>query len=138
LNADRLFPGAKIRTVGHVGDNNTLITTILELLNKTEGRVLTAKELSKLIDKDWRKVSRDVLTPDFLRTITALGWRYVPVKGRVGRGKEGTRFERIAPEQSSDRVGALSSNLCAEQVQVGNSGTTQVSVQSPGVLSAYM
>jgi hypothetical protein len=120
LHAPKLFPGAKIMTVGDVSNNSTLITTILELLNKTQGRVLTAKELSSLIGKDWRKVSRDVLTADFLKTIALLGWRYVPVKGRSGRGKVGTRFERIAPEQSP---GVLSSNVCA---QVGNSGATQV------------
>jgi hypothetical protein len=54
------------------------------LLNETEQRDLTSKDLGKLIGKPWRAVSRNVLTPEFLSIIEARGWCYVPTKGRAG------------------------------------------------------
>jgi hypothetical protein len=109
LNADRLFPGAKIITVGSVGDNTTIANRILELLTKTAQQVLSVKEIEKLIGKPWRQISSDVLTPFFRKHIGALGWKYEPVKGKVGRGKQGTRFERIAPMVHE---GVLSAYMC--------------------------
>jgi hypothetical protein len=40
----------------------------------------------------WRTVSSNVLTEEFGRALDAIGWRYVPGKGRVG-----SRFERTQP-----------------------------------------
>jgi hypothetical protein len=56
-NAQKLFPGAKIRTVGNVSDNTTWITKILQVLSDTQDRTLSTKELSKRIGKPWSKVS---------------------------------------------------------------------------------
>jgi hypothetical protein len=87
---------------------------------------VTIKEIEKVIGKPWRQVSGDVMTLFFRRKIKALGgWEYKPVRGKVGRNKLGTRFERI---EGIEHEGALSSNL----------GPTQVYVQGTGVLSAYM
>jgi hypothetical protein len=91
-NAEKLFPGARIRTVGNHSDNTTLDTKILELLNKTPEQVLSTRDLSKLISKPWRSVSRNVLTEEFLGVLSVIGWRYVSLKGPGG-----SRFERIAP-----------------------------------------
>ncbi len=88
-NASRLFPGATIRTVGGVSDSGTWITRVLEVLNRTEARTLTTKDLTKRLKREWRSVSRNVLTPEFLRIIATLGWRYVS-----NRGRGGSRFER--------------------------------------------
>ena len=104
LNADRLFPGAKITTVGTVGDNTTVANRILELLTKTVQQVLTVKDIERLIGKAWRQISSDVITPFFRKRIEAIGWTYVPVKGKIGRGKQGTRFERIAPMMEHEGV----------------------------------
>lgn len=93
-NATKLFPGAKIRTVGNLSDNATWITRILEILSNTRERVLTTKELTKITGKPWSKVSFNVLKPEFLSGIAALGWRYVSLKGC-----KGSRFERVAPVQ---------------------------------------
>lgn len=108
LHANNLFPGAKIRSVGNVSDNSTLMTKVLQLLTNPDQRIVTAQEVTKHIGKDWRKVSSDVRTPEFETAIGALGWHYVPVKGRVGRGKQGTRFERIAP---MEHEGILSKHM---------------------------
>jgi hypothetical protein len=98
-----LFPGAKITTAGDLSNTTTWITKILKLLNNTQDRVLTSKALSTLIGKPWRQISPDVLTLDFLSALGALGWRYVSLKGRAG-----SRFERISPDQPQ---GVLSANL---------------------------
>jgi hypothetical protein len=88
-NVDKLFPGAKVRTECDNSDGTPLITRILGLLNKTEQRDLTSKDIGKLIGRPWRAVSRNVLTPEFLGIIEARGWSYVSTKGRAG-----ARFER--------------------------------------------
>ena len=87
-NAYRLFPGAKIRTVGDT--NATLSTRIIEILSTTPDDVVTTKTLAKRIGKPWRKVSSKIMTPDFQSTLYLLGWRYVSFKG-----KRGAHFERI-------------------------------------------
>jgi hypothetical protein len=89
-SAPTLFPGAQIRTVEDCSDGATWITRTLELLIKTQDRVVPTKALSRHIGKPWRTMSRDVLTLEFMSNLTALGWCYVPLKGRAG-----ARFERI-------------------------------------------
>jgi hypothetical protein len=97
-HVDKMFPGAQpVRIVGDVSDRTTLATKVLDLLKATKARVLTAKEITKALDKPWRKISSDVITPFFKKHLAALGWEYKAVAGKVGRGKLGTRFERIAP-----------------------------------------
>jgi hypothetical protein len=88
-NVDRLFPGAKVRLECDDSDGAPLIDRVLSALNKTEQRDLTSKDLSKLIGKPWRAVSRNVVTPEFLGILEARGWSYVATKGRAG-----ARFER--------------------------------------------
>jgi hypothetical protein len=102
-SAPVLFPGAKIRTVGDLPDGTTWATRVLELLNKTQERVLTSKDLSKFLGKPWRSVSHDVLTAEFLSSIEGLGWRYVSQKGR-----RGARFERIPPTPFQGPLSAYS------------------------------
>ncbi len=100
LRADKLFPGAKITTAGNLSEKATLMMRMIELLSKTQERLLTTKEATRALGKPWREVSRDVLTQYFRKRIAVMGWRYVAVKGSVGKGKVGSRFERI-PERSS-------------------------------------
>lgn len=103
-SAAMLFPGAKITTVGDVS-GSTWTTRILALLSNTKDRTLTTNALSKLVRKPWRSISRNVLTPDFLSSLTALGWTYVSLKGRPG-----SRFERVPQGQSE---GVLSTYMGA-------------------------
>jgi hypothetical protein len=101
LNASKLFPGAKITTVGDLSQSSTWIARILEVLNDTKEPVLTTKSLTKIVEKSWRDLSSNVLTPEFQTALTALGWRYV-----VHRGRLGARFERIAPAQDQGALAA--------------------------------
>ena len=94
LNASKLFPGAKITTVGDLSQSSTWITRMLEALNKTQEPVLTTKSLSAIVGKPWRDFSSNVLTPEFHCALKALGWRYAEHKGRSG-----ARFERTVPVQ---------------------------------------
>jgi hypothetical protein len=90
-NASKLFPGATIRTVGDHGDDTPWKSRVLVALNSSKAPVVTTRELTRVIKRQWREVSRNVATPEFLSVITDLGWRYVSKKGRGG-----SRFERIA------------------------------------------
>jgi hypothetical protein len=97
-HVDKMFPGAQpVRIVGDVSDRTTMATKVLDLLKATKEQALPAKELDRMLGKPWRKVSRDVITPFFKKHLAALGWEYEPVTGKVGRGKQGTRFERMVP-----------------------------------------
>jgi hypothetical protein len=140
LNVEKLFPGAKVPTIGAFSDNSTLADRILGLLSKTQDRVLTTKAIAPVIERDWRQVSPDVLTPFFRKRLEVLGWKYVPVKGKVGRGKLGTRFERLQSEQSQHEPTA---SLLAEQAPSVVLSATQVpngalGALSEGALSAYL
>ena len=101
-NVSTLFPGAKVRTAG-LRDDAKLIEKVLELLNSPkEARVvLTTTELGQLINRDWRKVSSRLLTPEFKRALEGIGWRYVPGKGRrVGH------FERVVFQGAAEALAA--------------------------------
>jgi hypothetical protein len=90
-NASKLFPGASIRTVGNHGDDTPWKSRVLVALNSSRAPVVTTRELTRVIKRQWREVSRNVVTPEFVSVITNLGWRYVSKKGRGG-----SRFERLS------------------------------------------
>ncbi len=91
-NVSTLFPRAKVRTTG-AGAGAMLIEKVLEHLNSpTAPPVITTAALGKLINRDWRKISSRLVTPEFMRALEAIGWRYVKRKGRGG-----CRFERMVP-----------------------------------------
>lgn len=94
-HAGRLFPGAVIRTVGDHTDETTRAGTIIKLLSNPElPPVLTTRQIGTLSGKPWRSVSSNVVTPEFREAIAALGWTYVP-----GRGRRQGRFVRTTPTQ---------------------------------------
>jgi hypothetical protein len=99
-NAARLFPGANIRTAG-VYSKSTRVALLIQILSKLDlPTKLTTKDISRLMEAEtgkrvpWRTVSSNVLTEDFGRALEAIGWRYVP-----GKGRGGSHFERIPPIQ---------------------------------------
>ncbi len=94
-NAGTLFPEAKITMVGNQSEDAPWQARVLEALTRPVGPVVTTKDISRSIKRDWRLVSRNVLTPDFLSAIEALGWRYVSKRGRGG-----ARFERKGTEEA--------------------------------------
>jgi hypothetical protein len=94
-NAARLFPGANIRTAG-VYSKSTRVALLIQILSKPDlPTKLTTKDISRLMEAEtgkkvpWRTVSSNVLTEDFGRALEAIGWRYVP-----GKGRGGSHFER--------------------------------------------
>jgi hypothetical protein len=89
-NASRLFPGANIRMAGDCTEDATWIDRVIAYLSKPGlSTITTTKDIGDHLGKPWRTVSGDVLTPEFTRAVGALGWRYMP-----GRGRSGSRFER--------------------------------------------
>jgi hypothetical protein len=126
LKVKKLFPGAKVNTEEVGSDNNTLAARILGLLSTTEARCVTAKELSIVIGRPWREVSRDVLTPFFRECIAVLGWKYIPVPGKPKKGRPGTRFERLEAPPAPLPQHMPMASLLTEQDQPLVSGATQV------------
>ena len=91
-NSQRLFPASPpVKSVGDASTKQRLASKVLTIMSKTDKDVVSSKELSQLIERPWRTVSRNVITPEFLRTLESQGWRY------GGKGKLGARFERKQP-----------------------------------------
>ena len=91
-NAGKLFPGAKIKTVG-VAHGDQWVAKVIDQLSKYDAETLTTKHLGQLLGKPWRELSSNVLRqPNFMDALETLGWRYVP-----GKGRGGSRFERVRP-----------------------------------------
>ena len=94
-NVGKLFPGAKVRITG-VGEGAKWADKVIAILNGSTAPVVTPSELTKLLRKEWRTISRDVLkSPEFLAALDGMGWRYVASKGRGG-----SRFERIEANEA--------------------------------------
>ena len=93
-NVGKLFPGAKVRITG-TGEGGTWSEKVIATLNASKAPVVTTSELGKLLHRAWARVRYAVLTADFESAIEAMGWRYVP-----GKGRGGGRFERIVPDEA--------------------------------------
>ena len=93
-HANRLFPGAKVRLAGDC-TKGTWAERVIRLLNGFEDVSVTTRELGDLLRREWRKISRDVLTPEFLAALDGMGWRYVS-----GKGRSGGRFERMEANEA--------------------------------------
>ena len=75
--------GAKVHLAGD-GTKGTWAERVIRLLNGSEAPSVTTSELGDVLRREWRKISRDVLTPEFLVALDGMGWRYVSGKGRYG------------------------------------------------------
>jgi hypothetical protein len=92
-NVGSVFPGAKVRITGE-GDGATWGEKVIAILSGFEAPVVSTGDLGKLLGKPWARVRYAVLTADFESAIAAMGWRYVPGKGRLGG-----RFERVVANE---------------------------------------
>jgi hypothetical protein len=93
---DRLFPGATVTTTEAVDGSRQTYATKLYALLSTAGLPPTLKTswVSQHLKAPWRDVSKNLMvSAPVLRSIEALGWRYV---SRRGRG--GSYFERAVPQ----------------------------------------
>lgn len=93
-NVEKLFPGATPRITG-ANDNGKWAERVLATLSASTDATISTTELGRLLGKDWRKVRFRVVTEEFLHAIGALGWRYVP-----GKGRRAGQFERLEPREA--------------------------------------
>jgi hypothetical protein len=94
----KLFPGAKVRLAGD-STKGTWAERVIRLLHASDALSVTTSELGDVLGREWRKISRDVLTSAFLMALDGMGWRYVS-----GKGRSGSWFERKVGD--ADRMGA--------------------------------
>ena len=92
-NVPQLFPGATVRIAGD-REHASWKDKILVALNRAQGDVMTTKELSKILRREWRLVSPKLLTPEFEGVLQNQGWMYVRKRGRGG-----ARFEQVKTER---------------------------------------
>ena len=95
-NVGTLFPGAKPPRFSVEGGR--LADKVLAFLNDlpASAAAITTAELGNGINRKWGTISKKLLTAEFLRSLEAIGWRYVSVKGRGG-----SRFERVPEVQAT-------------------------------------
>jgi hypothetical protein len=55
------------------------------------------------LNRPWREIT-DVMTKSTKAALEALGWRYIPQRGRGG-SRGGSRFQRIARRATTAQVG---------------------------------
>lgn len=95
-NAHRLFPGALIAVKGSSTKTGKTTTadTLIRILSKPElSSRLSAADMGRLIGRPWRDVASNVMTPEFVAALGAMGWQYI-----TGRGRAGAHFERITDQ----------------------------------------
>ena len=66
---------------------------VIKVLSDYQGPELNSRQLSAVIKKTWGAISTRVLTTEFHRSLTAIGWQYVP-----GKGKRMSVFKRTTPQ----------------------------------------
>jgi hypothetical protein len=91
-NVNRLFPGATIKMIGDQTVSDTWAERVIKVLSNAElPPEITSLQLSKLLGRKWGTISTRVLTPEFDRSLLAVGWHYVP-----GRGRRVSLFRRTS------------------------------------------
>jgi hypothetical protein len=104
-NVSTMFPGAPPpRFSAEGGKLADKVLTFLNDLPESTGAVTTA-ELGNGINRKWGAISKKLLTAEFLRSLEAIGWDYVSVKGR-----DGSRFERKPAAAKQNKVQATPSS----------------------------
>jgi hypothetical protein len=76
--------------VGDVDDHNTMQVKVLDLLSTTQGDILSTKEISRRLGREWRSIVHYVNTPAFTSCTEAIGWKY-----KNPKGCKGAYFERF-------------------------------------------
>ena len=76
----KLFPGANVRLAGD-STGATWAERVIRLLHASEAPSVPTSELGNVLRREWRKISRDVLTPEFLAALDGMGWPRSPQPG---------------------------------------------------------
>jgi hypothetical protein len=108
-NVDEMFPGATVSFSTPEGKLAEKALSYLNALPATASVVTTAKLGEALDRRRWGEISKALMTPKFLRSLKAIGWRYVSVKGRGG-----SRFERC---EASVTLSSSQASLVATTAQ---------------------
>jgi hypothetical protein len=94
LYKDRMFPGAKLtawRPDKDLSHYKTWRRTLLEVLSDPElANRINTKELGQRLGIKWANISGDVMGEETEQMLKALGWAYVPQRGRGGSWFEKT------------------------------------------------
>lgn len=86
----KLFPGATVRVLDDYREDNTWSERVLRVFSDADlPSTVTSPQLSMLLDRKWGTISKRVMTPQFMASLTALGWEYIP-----GRGKRASVFKK--------------------------------------------
>jgi hypothetical protein len=96
-NARRLFPGAPItaKDTGTKTGKTTKADAVIRALSRPDvPATISANEIAQRVGTPWRNMASDVMTPQFVTSLEAIGWAYVK-----GRGRAGSHFERIPADQ---------------------------------------
>jgi hypothetical protein len=98
-NVRRLFPGAQpVAIKGGAATRtgkSTKADALIQIFSNPELPLkLSTADVGKLMGSPWRDLVGRVMTPEFVRSLESIGWRYVR-----GRGRGGGHFERIPSDQ---------------------------------------
>ena len=109
-NFDRLFPGAKLELVTNTGSEQTQADALLSVLSRPGlPEVLTTKWIGQQTGIPWRNMSKHVMAQaSIVKAIENLGWKYVS-----GKGRKGSRFERLRNERDTDTAAVMPSTIIA-------------------------
>ena len=82
-NVGRLFPGATPKTLAVSTEEDSWSDRVLKFFGDTElPSTVKSTQLSTILKRRWGTISKRVMTPQFMKSLNALGWEYVPGKGR--------------------------------------------------------
>jgi hypothetical protein len=93
-----LFPSAKVTAVGKTAaaGKTTRAASLIQVLSRPDlPAKIGAAEIGRLIGCKWGNASSAIMNPEMVRSLAAIGWRYVKVKGCAG-----SYFERMPDELS--------------------------------------
>jgi hypothetical protein len=100
-----LYPGAKVTLAKAAnGVKPSRAEALLSLFSNPDlPDEVSTNWVGDQLGRPWREIT-DVMTKSTRAALEALGWRYVPQRGRGG-GRGGSRFQRIAPRTTTAQGG---------------------------------
>jgi hypothetical protein len=96
-SAGKLFPGAKIRTVGVDAQGEQWVTKVIDQLSKYDAETFTTRHLGQLLGKPWRELSSNLMRhPNFMDALGAVNLQkeYLS-RSFIALGRFGKRLRRL-------------------------------------------
>jgi hypothetical protein len=100
-----LYPGAKVMLAKAAnGCKLSRAEALLLLLSNADlPDEVSTTWVGQQLGRPWREIT-DAMTKSTRAALEALGWRYIPQRGRGRRGGAGSRFDRIASRMTTAQV----------------------------------